>query len=191
MRRPVAFSTVLTSSSGPPPSAPPPRPYAELILWRPWPGMSTIESRGRLTRVVGPLPVCSSMIVSVSSDSGSPVAYSARCSGVRFALLSEPTISQLVPAEDASLSEGSADTLARVLSTYTAKPTATTSSTSSIAPRRRPQLGRGRGRTGRGRDGRRGGAPAPPCGPLRRWAGSNAVRCSGRGRRGGGGGGAG
>jgi hypothetical protein len=79
--------------------------------------MSTIESRGRLTRVVGPLPVCSSMIVSVSSDSGSPVAYSARCSGVRLALLSEPTISQLVPSEDAALSDGVAATRARVVST--------------------------------------------------------------------------
>src|SRR5918998_1442299 len=150
MRRPVAFSTVRTSSSGPPPSAPPPRPYAELILCRPLPGMSTMESRGMLTRVVGPLPVCSSMIVSVSSDSGSPVAYSLRCSAVRFALLSEPTINQLVPADDVALSAGSAETRARVPSTYTAKP----------ATKNQKNDGRGAG-AAPPRGGRRGGRRPP------------------------------
>ncbi len=63
-----------------------------------------------LTRVVGPLPVCRIMIVSVSSEVSLPVASSARCSSVRLLRLSEPTISQLVPLEVAALSAGSADT---------------------------------------------------------------------------------
>ena len=52
-----------------------------------------------LTSVVGPLPVCRIMIVSVSSEVSSPVASSAFCSSVRLLRLSEPTISQLVPAD--------------------------------------------------------------------------------------------
>ena len=55
-----------------------------------------------LTSVVGPLPVCRIMIVSVSSDVSLPVASSAFCSSVRLLRLSEPTISQLVPADVAS-----------------------------------------------------------------------------------------
>ena len=59
MRMPVLFSIVFTSSFGP--------PYAKaaLILVVPWPGMSTSESRGIDISRFGPLPVCSSMIVSV------------------------------------------------------------------------------------------------------------------------------
>ncbi len=83
-----------------------------------------MESRGRLTSVVGPLPVCRIMIVSVSSEVSLPVASSAFCSSVRLLRLSEPTISQLVP-RDAGPSAGSAYTRVSVVSTYT--PNATTS----------------------------------------------------------------
>ena len=78
----MACSTVFTSSSGPPPSGPPPFPYAELIFATPKPGMLTSESRGTLTSVVGPLPVCRIMIVSVSWLLSSPVAYSLRSASV-------------------------------------------------------------------------------------------------------------
>ncbi len=43
MVRPVAAATVCTISFGPP------SPKAALILFMPWPGMFTQESRGRLT----------------------------------------------------------------------------------------------------------------------------------------------
>jgi hypothetical protein len=47
MRSPVACSTVCTSSFGPPIA------NAALILLTPLPGISTFESRGRLTSVAG------------------------------------------------------------------------------------------------------------------------------------------
>src|SRR5919197_3914689 len=184
MRRPVACSTVRTSSSGPPPSGPPPFPYAELIFALPLPGMSTIESRGMLTSVVGPLPVCSSMIVSVSWETSSPVAYFSRSSGVSFCLLSEPTISQFVPFDEFSLDEGSAFVLLSVESTYTPNATTSSNSTRSATPMRRPHRGRRGLRMPGGRTGRRGGPDGRPRGGP---DGSTAVRCSGR--RGGGGGG--
>ena len=56
MCRPVACSTVFTSSCGPPPSGPPPFPYAELIFATPKPGMLTSESRGMLDQRGGPAP---------------------------------------------------------------------------------------------------------------------------------------
>src|SRR5690606_38053268 len=122
-------------------------------------------------------------------DPGLPVAYFSRSSGVRLARLSEPTINQLVPSDDAALSDGTAGTRASVPSTYTANPTTATSRASSAMPMRRPQLERPR--TGAGRGGLRGGAPATPCGRPRRGIGITAVRCRGRGLRGGGGGGGG
>ena len=114
-----------------------------------------MESRGRLTKVVGPASgVQEHDRVGELGRLGSPVASSLRFSAVRFARLSEPTISQLVPAEDATLSDGSAGTRVSVPSTYTPKAaTRTTSRTSAptqpAAPARAAPDGTWPGRTAR------------------------------------------
>ena len=60
MCRPVAASTVLTSNSGPP------KANAALILFSPYPGIPTHESRGIETSVGAPISgTCMIMIVSV------------------------------------------------------------------------------------------------------------------------------
>ena len=96
MRRPVACSTVWTSSFGPPSA------NAALILLVPWPGIFTCESRGRLSSVgfVELSGRCAIMIVSVRcppASPESPVASRSSSAADRPWRLSEPTISQFVP----------------------------------------------------------------------------------------------
>jgi hypothetical protein len=103
---PVLFSIVCTSSRGP--------PYANaaLILVTPYPGTSTMLSRGIDIRRSGPLPVCSSMIVSVRRPSPRPVPYSSCSLRVSPSRLSEPTSRYVVPGwSDGRSSPGSVRTL--------------------------------------------------------------------------------
>ena len=73
---------------------------AALILFMPWPGISTYESRGMLISTdLPPLPVCSSI-----SESEALAPVLPRCSlacSVRLTPMrvSDPAISQFVPAE--------------------------------------------------------------------------------------------
>ena len=59
-------------------SAGPPNAYAALILFVPWPGMSTTVSRGMLSEALAPPPIRSSMIESLRL--GPPEPGSARSS---------------------------------------------------------------------------------------------------------------
>ena len=84
-------STVRTSSFGPP------KAKAALILVLPRPGMSTSESRGMESSMLGPSPVCSSMIVSVRWPTSPPVPSRLRSSLESPLRLSEPTRRYVVP----------------------------------------------------------------------------------------------
>ena len=68
-----------------------------MILVVPWPGMSTIESRGIESSRFGPEPVCSSMIVSVRWPAALPVLSSLRSSLLSPARESLPTSRYVVP----------------------------------------------------------------------------------------------
>ena len=57
----------------------------------PWPGTGTKESRGIEMRVLGPLPTCSIMIVSVRCPAALPVPSFLRSSAERPRRLAEPT----------------------------------------------------------------------------------------------------
>ena len=82
---PVLFSMVAASSRGPP------NANAELIFVVPWPGTGTSESRGIDISMLGPEPVCSSMIVSVRRPSPLPTPYASCCLRVSPSRLSLPT----------------------------------------------------------------------------------------------------
>ena len=88
---PVARSTVATVRRGPP------RPNAALILFMPWPGMNTHESRGRLTTVT--LDRSSAIWISIrvsELELGTSPTCSTRCwAGVRPARRSTPASSTL------------------------------------------------------------------------------------------------
>ena len=75
-------STVLIASAGPPIA------YAALILSRPWPGMSTIVSRGIDSRPTCPPPTRMSMIESERLGLADRVRARLRVSAVRW---SEPS----------------------------------------------------------------------------------------------------
>ncbi len=175
MRMPVFCSMVSTSSLGPP------HAYAALILLVPLPGIGTMESRGIDISTLGPLPVCSTMIVSVRWPTSPPVPRSLRCSSVRSPRESLPTIRYVVPGCSAGRSPpGSASTLSTLPQAQNGTATRNTShsrktqrssprrSRGRNRPRERPEpAGAGRGGEGGCRGGaagalaRRGSARAP------------------------------
>ena len=109
---PVSASTVAASSCGPP------MEKAALSLFSPWPGISTNESRGRLTSTDDPVPLgtCSSRMVSVRCPAASasvPVASSWAWASVSPARESLPTSRNVVPGVEVPDSRASTVSIAR------------------------------------------------------------------------------
>ena len=122
----------------------------------PWPGMSTIESRGIDISTFGPLPVCSSMIVSVRWPWALPVPSALRSSALRPARESLPTRRYVVPGWPSGRApSGSKATLSTLVhaktGTATRKTTQSSSTTSSQRSRSAGGACRGRRRNRRTR----------------------------------------